>query len=139
MNDDDRYEKNKVRGRQREDRMSGRGHDGYKGIREGMGPGNGRLVNVAVGGGGRLQSPQNNTWLFLGVQQTHKAQPQPCPAVLLHHGIKALVEEMSPCLCRLCHPKKCLSLLPTVHLLKCYSGHLQYRRGNAHKDSFCAA
>lgn len=42
-----------------------------EGVREGMGTGNRSLVNVAAREG--LQSPQNNTWLSLGVQWTHKA------------------------------------------------------------------
>ena len=97
--------------------MSGRCHDGYKGIREDMGPGNGKLVNVVAEKG--LQSPQNNTWLSLGVQQTGKAQPWPSPPALLHHGTKALIDEMDlPVSVDCAILKKSLSVLPTLHHFK---------------------
>lgn len=70
------FVKNKVRGRGKEDRTSRRCCDGKAwGLETGE-----------CGCWGR-------TWLSLGVQWSHRAQPQPSPTALLHHGTKALVDE----------------------------------------------
>ena len=84
--------------------------------------GNGSSVNVAARKG--LQSPQNNIWLSLGVQWTHKAQPQPS-LVLLHHGTKAFGPRLFPRLLRLRHcKKKPKRATPLTPLKQCYSGQL---------------